>query len=275
MDLPKLLQAISQLVQSLAWLLIVLALTKALWSGGAVDLIAKAVGRLRRVKTAGVELDLTPENAERLRNDIEAAFEELRVKINREFDFLVYAFGVDEQLQNLVEDYIRPLLRPDVERDSRSTVYVADVLYEDSILQLTDYYPTESGRGRVFPIRFGIIGRTWRSGQDQVEGEIPTDRDELVLHWGMTTKEAAAAGQGRHSFACFVLRDSDGGKVGMLYLDATVEHAFDNIDGQTQWLRDAVQWGAKACGLIRSLADIQREMRERGPAFRFFARRGE
>jgi hypothetical protein len=274
MDWPKLLQAISQLVQSLAGLLIVLTLVKVLWSGGAVDVIAKTVGRLRRVKTAGLELDLTPENVERLRNDIEAAFEELRVKINREFDYLVYAFGVDEQLQNLIEDYVRPLLRSEVERDFRCTVFVADVLYEDSILQLTDYYPRGSGRGRVFPIRFGIIGRTWRSGQDQIEGEIPTDRDELVLHWGMTTKEAAGAGQGRHSFACFVLRDSNDAKVGMLYLDATVEHAFDTLDGQTEWLRDAVQWGAKACGLVGSLADIQREMRERGPTFRFFARRG-
>jgi hypothetical protein len=152
----------------------------------------------------------------------------------------------------------------------RSTIFVQDVLFEDVIYQLLDYYPKGRGRGRTFSRRFGILGRTWRTGQHETEGRIPAEVDDLVRYWGMTSDEAARAGQGRHSFSCVVLKETQDSPVGVLYLDAREPDAFGSSPAEHEQLYASILQGAKRYGLIASLVEVHKEMRRRGPAIRVF-----
>jgi hypothetical protein len=95
--------------------------------------------------------------------------------------------------------------------DFRLTAYVPDLVFSDRLYQLVEYYKKDGRRasedksGRVFSIRYGIIGRVWRSGVAEVEGELISKEDRVQLgenpdvrtvekfiarRWGLTLDEA-------------------------------------------------------------------------------------
>jgi hypothetical protein len=61
--------------------------------------------------------------------------------------------------------------------DYRFTLYLPDFLFSDRLYQFAEYYdkrgmPIVGGRaGRTYSISYGIIGRVWRSGVAEIEGE--------------------------------------------------------------------------------------------------------
>ena len=239
-------------------------------TGGAATLLQSASIRLARLNLLGMQIDLTPKQAARVRDDVEETISHYGIKIEREYDRLIHLYDLNAKRQDVVERYVRPLLSEEVQRDFRCTIHVQDVLLEDAVYQLLDYYPRGSGLGRSRSIRFGIVGRTCRTGEDQTEGQIPDDHDDLVRLWGMTKHEAAAVGQGRHSFLCVVLRNDNEVPTGVFYLDSKVKHAFGFDAVDSEQLRQAIKEGVRATGLTRTLAEIQREIRQSGPAIRVF-----
>jgi hypothetical protein len=95
--------------------------------------------------------------------------------------------------------------------DYRLTLYVPDLVFSDRLYQLVEYYDKEGQRssdgksGRTFSIRYGMIGRVWRSGVAEVEGELISAEDRRQLgdtpdvrelekfiarRWGLTLDEA-------------------------------------------------------------------------------------
>jgi len=62
--------------------------------------------------------------------------------------------------------------------DFRLTIYVPDFIFSDRLYQFTEYYDRlgafrASDRvGRTFSIRYGIIGRVWRSGVPSISREL-------------------------------------------------------------------------------------------------------
>jgi hypothetical protein len=262
---------ITQLVGTLAWPLVVLILLIGVATTKTGQrLVTGLAGRIKGVSALGFSLELTTEAATENKDSIETAFENYRSKIRREFDRQVSTHSLDEQLRKLAKDYVWPALSEEVKKDCRCTIHVPDILFDQTLYQLLDYYPTGGGRGRVFSARYGIVGASYRSETDQYRADVPTAQDKLIVEWGMTSQEAAAAGQGRQSFACFVLRQSEHKPtLGILYLDTKVKNAFGTSDVAN--IAPRVHEGLTTTGIDTTLATIELEMRSRGPAVKVLA----
>ncbi len=135
-----------------------------------------------------------------------------------------------------------------------SVQFVPDILFEDALYCLLDYYPKGKARGRVFSIRFGIIGKSWRSETTELRSSVSGDRENLIMQWGMTSDEADQ--QQPQALLCYILR-AKGEPVGLLFVD-TEENAFaQDICAELD-----------ACEYTQQLADavdtVTREMRKAG-----------
>jgi hypothetical protein len=98
----------------------------------------------------------------------------------------------------------------------------------------------------------------------------------------MTSDEATAAGQGRQSFLCVVLRDDATSPVGVFYLDSTNCKAFGAVrndrnpdvseedSDKADAIISAIENCAKELKLTEALGTLGREMRSRGPEIRIF-----
>ena len=85
------------------------------------------------------------------------------------------------------------------------------MVFSDRLYQLSEYYDKHGRRipgersGRTYSIRYGIIGRVWRSGVAEVEGELISAEDRhqigdnpdvrelekfIARRWGLTLEEA-------------------------------------------------------------------------------------
>lgn len=221
----------------------------------------------------GAEFTLSEEAAKEVTKTAEEAFKSYRDKVNAEYDHLARNHQIWEKLEGVfteVRPFIRGINPPQPEIQLRCTVQVDDVLFAETLYQLVDYYPRgdpQAGvRGRRWSTRFGIIGRAWRLGQHQAEGEVPTDPDQLIRSWGMTREEALRAGHGRQSFACIVLWDKEGTAVGMLYLDAVTRNAFGASDAIRQQLYTKIVDACGQRGLPDAIAKIVRTLRTTSPS---------
>lgn len=210
------------------------------------------------VKVFGAELVFSKE----AKASADEVLENYTKQIKAEFDRRAQVLRLWDKLQNVVEAHLLGQVL-DKEKDFRFTIYVPDVLFQDALYQLLDYYPVGGGRGRRKSLRFGIIGLAWRSAQPQVEGDITTDAQELLKEWGMKRHEATAAGKGRKSFACVVLLDNSRTPVGLFYLDCREKNAFGT--GKDESLIKAITEGAEKTGLIRDLEQLGKELRQWSP----------
>lgn len=265
---PDWLQALDILI----WPIVALAALLLLLSPRGVALWQPLVRRLRGFKAAGVELDFTEDSAAQVRESLEKTFESYRSDVKSQFDRLKREHDIDALRNRLVLDIKRHLATEKVWKDVRCTIHVQDLLLEAALYQLLDYFPTGVlGRGRIFPIRFGILGKAWRSRKSQAQGTVSTDPDVLVVDWGMTSEEAiAAAPRGRKSFACVVLRDKNKTPLGVLYFDSNEENAFGQTAQQMSSFLEIVESEAQQSGLTASLEKLVESARKGGPQVRIF-----
>jgi hypothetical protein len=107
------------------------------------------------------------------------------------------------------------------------------------LYQLLDYYPSGIGHSRTFSMRYGIIGKVWRTGEALLENNLlipagstpPTTTPDthsainmIMRDWGMYRREAEQAIK-RKSYFCFMLIH-DQTKVGVMYMDCAKEDSF-------------------------------------------------
>jgi hypothetical protein len=226
--------------------------------------------RVSGVKAGAFEITLGPEEAPRTQERLEEAFADGRAKVAREFDRMIHIHNLRELRTEAVEELRQ--MRGSLPADVRSTIHVPDILFRDAMYQLLEYYPQGTGRGRAFPLRLGMLGRAWRSGESEITGDVTTKAEELVRYWGMTIEEAESFGRGRKSFVCAMLRNDRNNKVAIFYLDSADVNAFGQ-DAQSsagaRILADIEQSCARV-GLTAALDAVQTRMRERGPAIRIF-----
>jgi hypothetical protein len=102
---------------------------------------------------------------------------------------------------------------------------------------LIDYCPSGSGRSRTFSVRYGIIGRVWRTEVPTQEGDLlppvspgttrthEEEIDVVMSNWGMNRREAESALKHRSYFCCPLIYENS--KVGLLYMDSSKKDAFD------------------------------------------------
>jgi hypothetical protein len=122
--------------------------------------------------------------------------------------------------------------------------------------------------GRAFSIRYGIIGRVWRSGVPEVEGELISAEDRALIkdlsdstevekfiarRWGLTLDEAARI-RSYQSYGAIRIERGER-PPGLIYFDSRRTNAFGDSDVHAQ-LNRLVQNSELAVGLL----EISREV---------------
>jgi hypothetical protein len=227
--------------------------------------LARLLKPFRSLKLFGTEFVLSEE----VGIDAEEAIETYRTQVKRKFDSLIETHDIRCKLEAVVNRVQAVIDGHKKITDLRCTLYVPDILFADSLYQLVDYYPVGGRRGRTFSSQFGIIGLCWRMREDQIEGEVSTNPQELIRGWGMTYEQAAASGRGRQSFLALVLRDENYTPVGIFYMDAEGENAFGAKTGDEVFkkeLKETAHQESRNSGLTASLVKLRDDLKDRRPA---------
>jgi hypothetical protein len=201
-----------------------------LWSRSAPERLRKLLRPFKSVKLFEAELVLSDE----AKTMAEGTFENYRKQAIENYDLFVQRKMLTGKFENVVSDIIGVIKNKTgkAPKQYRCTLYVPDLVFADTLYQLLDYIPSGAGRGRIFSIRYGIVGRVWRSRTSDIEkfilipGKGVVDQNELVRAWGMSRREAQTAAEGRPSFLCVMLSNAEGDPVGLFYMDSKDETAF-------------------------------------------------
>jgi hypothetical protein len=96
-------------------------------------------------------------------------------------------FRIPELVGILAKD-IANAVGPDCPSDFRLTLFIRDFVLEDRLYQFSEYYDTQglqkelgSVIGRNYSTRYGVIGRVWRTGISEVEGDLIGKDDRAIL----------------------------------------------------------------------------------------------
>ncbi len=233
------------LVDALAWpvvvIFVLIALLRSSWISRAIGFLPQAV-RAIKVSVAGVEMEINQQAAEEVRSFLVAPIEDLRKKADTEYKKMADAQRVYELLQSAIEVGCTSVLeRKQIQRPAliRGTVHVPDIVFNEYLYQLVNYYPGSRANGpagRRFSQRFGIIGRSWRLGESMARPTAPgtsaEDIRDLVEQWGMSREEAAGQSRTHPACICVILRSPEDNNlpVGLLYLDTTQDQGFGSDD---------------------------------------------
>lgn len=230
-------------------------------------LLASAFRGVRSLKLFGNELILSEQTRTAVSQEVSSDFAAYRKTVEAERIRLVAALDIESLLARVFDDINN--LENDLHGDVRCTVHIADVVFDNSICQLLEYYPRRPtyGRdaGRCWTIRFGVIGLTWRTGKPQHAGsDDVSDADKLVREWGMTMDEVTTWAQGRKSLCAFPILTPEGSVAGVFYID----HAEAN-----KILPIHQEKAAGACeqhGLTAAVIEAAGELRRIGPFIKVF-----
>jgi hypothetical protein len=221
----------------------------------------------RKVKLFGAEFELNERvkaKVESAANDISEILHDYKTRVDAETARLVAQYQISRKLGSFADEhFIKKFGRERVGRDFRCTIHIADPINEANLYQLVDYHPGGGGAGRTFSERFGIIGKVWRSGETFVVGELLKDGGanlteeqkiaRIIEDWGMNRAEAERALE-RPSYACMLLEDKDGAKIGTLYLDSKITKAFTLENESEDKIRNSFE--EKGTELVESVAKV-------------------
>lgn len=176
-------------------------------------------------------------------------------------------YGIDQLVERLAVEVAR-IIGDQCPDDFRLTVYVPDLIFEDRLYQLTEYYDQKGQRvppnrsGRAFSIRYGIIGRVWRTGVSEIEGQLISkeDREQLgenpdvrdlekfiARRWGLTLDEAVRIRPYPSYGAIRIERGEH--PLGLIFFDSKKPNAFGNPPA-SKWIESAVHNSALAVALL-------------------------
>jgi hypothetical protein len=162
--------------------------------------------------------------------------------------------------------------------DYRMTLHIPDLVFYDRLFQFTEYYnkagkrSSENRAGRTLSIRYGIIGRVWRSGVPEIEGDLITsaDRNQLgpnpspqemerfiARRWGLLLEEVGKV-RPYNSYAAFRLEKAQKW-LGVLYFDSKKPNAFAEPD-QLKALQGQVESALSDSGLLEKLLEVNRDV---------------
>jgi hypothetical protein len=235
--------------------ILVILLTLMLTRSAAARL-GQAIPGIRSLKGLGFEFVLSEEGAQRFSMQADEVIEDAKRQLTREYRGLAVKFQLRDKLEAIINE-AKLLAAPG---KLRFTVHVPGVLIDETLYQILDYYPSAPGGGRAFSMRFGMAGRAWRLRKSQINGDVPTDPNELVEEWGMTKEEAADAASGRKSMLSIVLTDQHGTAVGVLYGDSTDKLAFGADLAEQMQLIEQLEKLCTDRGLVQQLKEIREKI---------------
>jgi hypothetical protein len=247
-----------ELVNAAVWPIVVLVCVGVLFTKSGKDLLS----RITHFKApGGLEFDLQPENAGEVKVSLEKNFAEYRAVVKKRFDRLISQYDIVRLRDKIAEEIIRPTCRKDAE--IRCVIYVRDVLLEDALYALTDYYPSGKEAGKVYSIRFGIIGRQWRLRKGVYEPSVDVERNTLVHNWGMTTVEAVK--RTWYESCVVAMLKYKGMEQGLLFVGSNKKEAFGEDP-----IADKIEKSKYAARLGRRLELINEEMGRSAIRLRLF-----
>lgn len=259
--------AVSDLVQVvgfIAWPIAAVALLVILVKSSAGSGFLRDFGsRVSKVTGPGFELSLEQGSPERVKLDLETQFAEYRLEVRKRFDALNHQYDVIRLRDCLVEQVLLPECQHDPS-DLRCTIYIPDIVFIDALYRLTDYYPAGGESGKVYSIRFGIIGRQWRLRESRYEPKVTTDKQTLTKDWGMTPAQANTK-RTDEAFLVVMLK-ADDVEQGLLFLSSKQPKPF----GDTQAIVEVVKQSDHTSALAQHVARVNDEMRRRGPSLKLF-----
>jgi Sec-independent protein translocase protein TatA len=162
--------------------------------------------------------------------------------------------------------------------DYQLTLYLPDFVFSDRLLQFTEYYDrkgeqvSEGKAGRTFSIRYGIIGRVWRSGVAEIEGELISREDRELLandpkhgpierfiarRWGLTPEEAFRIKE--YNSYCAIRLDVADNKVGVIFFYSRETNAFGS-DSTREKTLNAIEGVLEQSSLLGKLLEISHEV---------------
>ncbi len=244
---------VGQIIGSLAWPLVVLILCGLLLlSKRGRELLEKLARRITSIKGGPIAIELSPERSEEVKRNLKDTLESFRHPIIQQFDRWVNVEHVNDLLGKVCTEVVQPALAEG--QSFQATIYVKDVLAKDLLYRLVDYYPNGDGRGKVYSVRFGIIGRSWRLQESLCE-EVSAEARELITTWGMKWEETVQRAGDAKTFACVMLKNaSETTEIGLLFVASEMSGHFD----VKQW-EDTEQVRALAVAVdnvTRKLAEV-------------------
>jgi len=269
------------LLIQLAWPLVILAVFLYLFkSRRAPERLAELFSNFKSVEFFSAKFEM----GEKIKFSAEESFESFRKQAKNSFDHLVQKKFLDDKVRNLLKDpeLKAAIIKSRTDQDSangslpdyRCTIHVPDLLFAETFYQLLDYIPRQSGpetKGRTWSIRFGFIGKLWRSDKHtDIWKEVPTDAQDLINNWGMTKEEAENAGKGRKSFLGVML-EHNSVPVGLFYMDALETNAF-GLDTD-EALRKLIAIKCDTLKITEDLAYIAEQLRGSAALIRIYSER--
>jgi hypothetical protein len=255
------------LVGKIAWpLALLFALAMIGWNSRLRRIFGTGTRLVRKVSAGGIEMEISAEAVDEIRDKLRASFRELVGSARDEFERMADLQDLDRHLEAVVEGALLPKVTGTRPGGLRATVHVRDIVFRDYLYQLVAYYPLGGGAHRRFSQRYGIIGRSWRSGKSHGTGDAFGARassETLIEEWGMTRDETHGVLNSRPSCLSVLLR-VDSVPVGILYIDSTARDAFGDTKA-AQELVDSLETHPLVVKLAASVERTLTPLRVGGP----------
>jgi hypothetical protein len=191
---------------------------------------------VREIKAGGIEMKIDADLVKDVEKHLRESFADLVADAKLRYQEMASAQRISQHLSRVVLEALPEVLSANnlaIDLASvRATVHVPDIIFQEFLYQLIDYFPVGGGADRRFPEGFGIIGRSWRLGESMGRGIAvvpgPTGVRGLIENWGMSHKAALSQSRRNPADLCVILRSDVDGQVpiGLLYIDSTAPDAF-------------------------------------------------
>lgn len=229
---------ISHLVIGVLWICLCTVLLIYLFiSPAALRVVSFFLSIFRSFKGFGFELSVSEQRTreEEMHKTFKQVFSELRDQIKHEMRRFSKSSGLQSRFRiavNKIFEEIRSLTDNNDLGDLRCTIHMPDVLFTQFLCQVIDYEPKGKGSGRAWSEFYGIIGRAWRSEDNdflQLERSILEDKlkaKEIMKQYGMTEHQINNTINTKMSFMAIPIKDDGGTKFGVFYMDSTKQGIF-------------------------------------------------
>jgi len=229
--------------------------------------LALAISRFRSVKLFGSEITFSEEGAKLLSTSADEAFRLYKLQADAEIARQVEAYDVSSLFRQVFKSEKSPERVRNVPsvRGFRAAIHVADVLFEQTLYQLTDYFPSKSGVARRFSIRYGILGRSWRLREHQGGANVSTTDQALITEYGMTAEEIETKSRRKPAYLCVLLRhEASDLPMAVLYMDSEQEGAFGKDKSEWLSLASEIEAETKRVGFTSAVSKIVENVRKYG-----------
>jgi hypothetical protein len=214
-------------------------------------------------------MEISADAVDEVRKQLRGSFHELVSDARDEYERMADIQDIDRRLAATIEKVVLRDFNP-APPALRATIHVRDIVFREYLYQFVEYYPSGGGQHRRFSQRYGIIGRTWRSGRSHGTGNAfgtEASTQSLIEEWGMTREETHGVLNSRPSCLSILLK-FEGEDVGILYVDSTERDAFKDTPN-AQVYAESLEAEQQVLELAAAVSRAMAPLRVGGPNLDF------